>query len=67
MNKELNSSPTRTRALLAVLLVCSIVANVATQAFGLSSYISAVFGMIAVASGIALFSNYRKNREDSRN
>ena len=34
MNKELNSSPTRSRALLAVIMVGSLVANVAAQAFG---------------------------------
>ena len=66
MNKEPNSSLTRNRALLAVLLVSSVVANVATQAFGLSLYISAAFGMVAVATGVTLFSSYRKNREASR-
>lgn len=67
MNKELNSSPTLSRALLAVVLVSSVVANVAAQAFGLSHYISAAFGMIAIAIGIMLFSSYRKNRGNSRN
>ncbi|QQQ74181.1 hypothetical protein IOD16_23540 [Saccharothrix sp. 6-C] len=66
MNKEPNFSLTRGRALLAVLLVSSVVANVATQAFGLSSYISAAFGMVAVASGVTLFSSYRKNLKSSR-
>lgn len=63
----MNFSPTRNQALLATILVVSVAANVATQAFGLSLYISAVFGLIAVASGITLFANYRKNRQDARN
>ncbi|SFR03518.1 hypothetical protein SAMN04488564_102340 [Lentzea waywayandensis] len=62
MNKELNSSPTRNRALLAAILVASLVANVAVQALGLSVFISAAFGLIAIASGVALFSHYRRNR-----
>ncbi|MDX8052283.1 hypothetical protein SK571_23095 [Lentzea sp. BCCO 10_0798] len=67
MNEEAKFSPARSRALLAVVLAGSLVANVAAQAFGLSLYISAAFGLIAIASGVALFSNYRKNRQDSRN
>jgi hypothetical protein len=66
MNKELNSSPTRSRALLAVTLAGSLVANVTAQAFDLSVFISAAFGLVAIASGVALFSNYRRNRGDSR-
>jgi hypothetical protein len=66
MNKEAHISPTRSRALLAVMLAGSLVANVAAQAFGLSLYVSAAFGLIAIASGVALFSHYRKNREDQR-
>ncbi|MDX3656600.1 hypothetical protein PV646_04710 [Streptomyces sp. ID05-26A] len=62
----MNLSPTLSRALLATVLAVSVVANIAAQAFGLSLYISAAFGLIAIASGIALFFNYRKNREDSR-
>ena len=61
------NSLTRNRALLTTILVGSIAANVATQALGLSLYISAAFGMVAIASGIALYSNYRKNRKDQRN
>ncbi|MGW6929819.1 hypothetical protein ACWGE0_07090 [Lentzea sp. NPDC054927] len=67
MTKELNSSPTRNRALLAALLVASLVGNVTVQALGLSFYISAAFGLVAFASGIALFLSYRRNRGDSRN
>ncbi|MCR3750423.1 hypothetical protein [Lentzea californiensis] len=67
MDKELNLSPTRNRTLLAVVLACSLMGNVATQAFGLSLYVSAAFGLVAIASGIALFSSYRKNREAPRN
>lgn len=67
MDKELNLSPTRNRTLLAVVLAGSLMANVAAQAFGLSLYISAAFGLIAIASGIALFSSYRKNRGAPRN
>lgn len=67
MNEQAHFSPTRSRALLAVILAGSLVANVAAQAFGLSLYISAAFGLIAIASGIALFSHYRKNRADPRN
>ncbi|MBB5800246.1 hypothetical protein F4560_000014 [Saccharothrix ecbatanensis] len=63
----MNISPALSQALLATVLVGSVAANVATQAFGLSPYISAAFGLIAVASGITLFSSYRKNREDQRN
>ncbi|MEV6718510.1 hypothetical protein AB0M48_41450 [Lentzea sp. NPDC051208] len=63
----MNLSPTHSRALLATVLVVSVAANFAAQAFGLSLYISAAFGLIAIASGIALFFNYRKYREDSRN
>ncbi|MFC5054071.1 hypothetical protein [Saccharothrix xinjiangensis] len=63
----MNFSPTRSQALLATVLVVSVAANVATQVLGLSLYISAVFGLIAVASGVMLFSNYRKNREDPQN
>lgn len=63
----MNFSPTRSQAQLATVLVVSVAANVAAQAFGLSLYISAAFGLIAVASGITLFSNYRKNRDDPRN
>ncbi|RDI25327.1 hypothetical protein [Lentzea flaviverrucosa] len=63
----MNFSPARSQALLATILVVSVAANVATQAFGLSLYISAAFGLIAVASGITLFSNHRKNHQDSRN
>ncbi|HEX6342705.1 hypothetical protein [Umezawaea sp.] len=62
----MNFSPTRGQALLATVLVVSVAANVAAQAFGLSLYISAAFGLIAVASGITLFSNHRKNRQDPR-
>ncbi|MEV6715330.1 hypothetical protein AB0M48_25210 [Lentzea sp. NPDC051208] len=67
MNQEANLSPTRSRTLLAVVLAGSLVANAAAQAFGLSLYVSAAFGLIAIASGVALFSAYRKNRADSRN
>ncbi|MEV8440716.1 hypothetical protein AB0425_25320 [Actinosynnema sp. NPDC051121] len=63
----MNFSPSRSQALLATVLAVSVAANIATQVFGLSLYISAAFGLIAVASGIMLFSNYRKNRADSRN
>jgi hypothetical protein len=62
-----NISPARSQALLAMVLVGSVAANIAAQAFGLSPYISAAFGLIAIASGITLFSSYRKNREDPRN
>lgn len=41
MNEELNSSPTRNRALLAVILVGSLVANVTAQTFGLSLFVTA--------------------------
>ena len=67
MNEEANFSPTRSRTLLAVVLAGSLVANAAAQAFGLSLYVSAAFGLIAIASGVALFSAYRRNRADSRN
>jgi hypothetical protein len=63
----MNFSPTRSQALLATVLVVSVAANIAIQAFGLSLYLSAAFGLIAVASGITLFSNYRKNRGNPRN
>ncbi|MDX8034161.1 hypothetical protein SK803_28415 [Lentzea sp. BCCO 10_0856] len=62
MTKELNSSSTRNRALLAALLVGSLAANITTQALGLSVFISAAFGLVVLASGIALFLSYRKNR-----
>ena len=67
MNTETNSSPVRNRALLAMLLVGGLAANVTAQAFGLSVFISAAFGLIALASGVALFSSYRRNRGDARN
>ncbi|SDP98023.1 hypothetical protein [Lentzea jiangxiensis] len=67
MNNEPNSTPARNRALLAVLLAGSLAANVVTQAFGLSLFISAAFGLVALASGVALFSSYRKSRGESRN
>ncbi|MCX2953704.1 hypothetical protein [Lentzea sp. NEAU-D7] len=67
MKEEANLSPSRSRALLVVVLAGSLAANVATQAFGLSLYVSAAFGLIAIASGVALFSSYRKNRADRRN
>lgn len=67
MTKELNSSPTRNRALFATILVGSLAANVTAQALGLSVFISAAFGLIVIASGFALFSSYRKNRGESRN
>ncbi|MFJ8962787.1 hypothetical protein ACIRG5_25685 [Lentzea sp. NPDC102401] len=67
MNTETNSSPVRNRALLAMLLVGSLAANVTAQAFGLSLFISAAFGLIALASGVTLFSSYRRNRGDARN
>jgi hypothetical protein len=63
----MNFSPTRSQALLTTVLVVSVAANVAVQLLGLSLYISAVFGLIAVASGITLFSDYRKNRDVPRN
>ncbi|WP_199442886.1 hypothetical protein [Umezawaea beigongshangensis] len=63
----MNFSLTRTQALLATVLVVGVAANIATQALGLSLYISAAFGLIAIASGITLFSNYRKNRENPQN
>ncbi|GGM93073.1 hypothetical protein GCM10011609_33220 [Lentzea pudingi] len=63
----MNLSPTRSQALLATVLVVSVAANIAAQAFGLSLYISAAFGLIAIAGGIALFFNYRKNLDDTRN
>lgn len=63
----MNFSPTRSQALLVTVLVVSVAANIATQVLGLSLYISAAFGLIAVVSGITLFSNYRKNREDPQN
>lgn len=66
MNKELNSSRTRGRALLARDTGGQLVANVTAQAFDLSVFISAAFGLVAIASGVALFSNYRRNRGDSR-
>jgi hypothetical protein len=61
------NSLTRNRALLTTVLVGSVAANVATQALGMSLYVSAAFGMIAIVIGIALYSNYRKNRKDQRN
>ncbi|WP_329791321.1 hypothetical protein V1227_05220 [Lentzea sp. DG1S-22] len=57
----------RNRALLTTVLVGGIAANVATQVLGMSLYISAAFGVIAIASGIALYSDYRRNHKDQRN
>lgn len=62
MTNELNSSPTRNRALLAAIVVAGLAADVTAQAFGLSLFVSSAFGLVALAGGVALFSSYRKNR-----
>ncbi|WP_157528586.1 hypothetical protein [Nocardia sp. NRRL S-836] len=63
----MNLSPSRSRTLLVLILVGSLAANVAAQAFGLGLFLSVPFGLLAIAGGVALFSDYRNNRDHPRN
>lgn len=50
------------RSLLWVVLVISTVANGTTSTLGMNVFISIAFGLVTLATGVALVANYRRNR-----
>jgi hypothetical protein len=48
------------RSLLWVVLVVTLVANGTTSVMGLSPFISVGFGVVTLASGVALVAHYRR-------
>jgi hypothetical protein len=50
------------RSLLWVVLVISTAANGTTSTLGMNVFISIAFGLVTLATGVALVANYRRNR-----